>query len=123
MLLDPKFLAEAIVESALDKQAQDVLLIDLRSISSLADYFVVVSGTVDVHVKAIVDNIQRELRDLEEPVHALRVEGYSNLFWVLLDYGDVVVHVFHPEAREYYKLEKLWGDAPVKLYSEETYGN
>lgn len=104
----------------LEKQAEDVVIIDLRKLTSLADYFVIATGSVDVHVKAIVDNVDRTLRTSNDPLKPLHVEGYTHLNWVLLDYGDVVVHVFKDDARRYYQLEQLWGDAPLERVSDET---
>jgi len=109
-------IAKNAAEIALSKKANDVVLMDLRKVSSMADYFLICSGDVDLHVKAIVDEIKSQLRDRKvKPWH---VEGYQNLSWVLMDYVDVVVHVFRPEMREFYNLEKLWGDAPVQNFAD-----
>jgi ribosome-associated protein len=95
---------------ALELRGHDVLVLDLRGISSATDYFVIASGTSDVQVKAIADHIVDELKkDGERPAH---VEGLRGGRWVLIDYIDFVVHVFHPQARQFYQLESLWGDAP-----------
>lgn len=96
----------------LDKQAEDVVILDLRELTTIADFFVIGTGSVDVHVKAIADNVDRSLRRSDDPLKPLHLEGYSHLHWVLLDYGDVVAHVFEPRSRNYYQLEGLWGDAP-----------
>ena len=98
------------VEFALDRKAREVLVLDLRGISSATDFFVVASGTSDVHVKAIADRVVEGLG--EQGVRASHVEGFTGRRWVLLDYIDFVVHVFHPQARVFYQLENLWGDAP-----------
>ena len=103
----------------LDKQAEDVIILDLRKLTTLADYFVIGTGSVDVHVKAIVDNVDRSLRTAKNPLKPLHLEGYTHLNWVLLDYGDVVVHVFKEESRQYYQLEQLWGDAPIERVVDE----
>jgi ribosome-associated protein len=108
--LTPKQLARTIGKLALEKNAFDIHLLDMRKCSDVANYFVIISGSVDVHVKAIADNIVDGLRD--KKIKAWHLEGYQNLQWVLLDYIDVVVHIFQPNIREYYSLEKLWGDAP-----------
>jgi ribosome-associated protein len=97
------------VALALDRKARDVVVLDLRGISSATDWFVVSSGTSDVHVKAIADAIVEGLD--AEGVPAGHVEGLTGRRWVLLDYIDFVVHVFHPQARMFYQLENLWGDA------------
>lgn len=98
------------VELALERRARDVAVLDLRGISSAADYFVIASGTSDVQVKAIAEHVVDELR--QGGVKPLHVEGLTGGRWVLIDYVDFVVHVFHPEARSFYQLETLWGDAP-----------
>ena len=97
------------VELALDRKALDIVVLDLRGISSATDWFVVTSGTSDVHVKAIADGITEGLD--AEGVSAGHVEGLTGRRWVLLDFIDFVVHVFHPQARLFYQLENLWGDA------------
>jgi ribosome-associated protein len=97
-------------ELSLELKAHEVVVLDLRGISTATDYFVIASGTSDVQVKAIADHIVDELR--EEGVRPQHVEGMSGGRWVLLDYVDFVVHVFHPQARSFYQLENLWGDAP-----------
>jgi ribosome-associated protein len=98
------------VDLARDRKARDVLVLDLRGISSATDWFVIASGTSDVHVKAIADGVVDGLDESDEsPNH---VEGLTGGRWVLLDYVDFVVHVFHPQARVFYQLENLWGDAP-----------
>lgn len=98
-------------EFALDRKALDVVALDLRGISSATDYFVIATGSSDIQVKAIADRVRDGLREevSEKPTHA---EGLETARWVLLDYIDFVVHVFHPQAREFYQIETLWGDAP-----------
>jgi ribosome-associated protein len=86
-----------------------VLVLDLRNVSAVADYFVICSGTSDVQVKAIADAVVEDLK--ERGVIAWHTEGYAARRWVLIDFVDVVVHVFHAKAREYYMLENLWSDA------------
>ena len=99
-------------EFALTKKAENVLSMDLRGLTSTCDFFVIATGTSDVQVKAIADAIDDGTRELKAKVW--RKEGYDNLQWVLLDYVDVVVHVFQPKTREYYDIERLWGDAPLE---------
>lgn len=108
--MQPKQLARKIGKLALEKNAFNVVLLDLKKSSDVAKYFVIISGSVDIHVKAIADNIIGGLK--EKGIKAWHIEGYQNLQWILLDYVDIVVHIFQPEVREYYSLEKLWGDAP-----------
>jgi ribosome-associated protein len=109
----PASLARAI-EVAADRKGRDRLLLDLRGISNATDYFLLVTGTSDTHVKAVADNVIEELR--AEGVRPLHVEGLRAGRWVLIDYVDFVVHVFHPAAREFYQLERLWGDAPTHAF-------
>ncbi len=96
---------------ALERKAHEVTVLDLRGISSATDHFLIASGNSTVQVKAIADHITDELK--KEGVRPEHVEGRQTGRWVLLDYIDFVVHVFHPEAREFYQLENLWGDAPL----------
>jgi len=86
-------------------------------LTSITDYFVICTGAVDQHVKAIVDEIDDRLRPAEKPWH---IEGYQHLSWVLMDYVNVVVHVFNPEARAYYNLERLWADADTEMISDDS---
>lgn len=108
--MDSKKLALKIANQAFVKKGYDVSIIDLTNIASFADYFVICSADSDTQVKAISDDIEKTLRD--EGIKSWHREGYSSLNWVLLDYVDVVVHVFKKDSREFYNLEKLWGDAP-----------
>jgi ribosome-associated protein len=99
------------LEILLDRKATDVSLLDLRGISTATDFFIVASGRSDTHVSAVADHVVTEMK--EEGSRAVGVEGMRGGRWVLLDYVDFVVHVFHPAAREFYQLERLWGDAPL----------
>jgi ribosome-associated protein len=101
---------------AADRKGVDLLVMDLRGISNATDYFVIVSGTSDMHVRAIAEHIIEELKqEGERPSH---VEGLRGGRWVLIDFIDFVVHVFHPAARDFYQLERLWGDAPTMTLDE-----
>ena len=108
--MDSKLFAEKIADLIFNKKGYDVRIIDLRSLTTFADFFVICSADSDTQVKAIADEIDKSLRD--EGIKCWHKEGYMALSWVLLDYVDVVVHVFKKEAREFYNIEKLWGDAP-----------
>lgn len=108
-----KNIARAAGKFALSKNGFDIRILDLRKCSDVADYFVICSGSVDVHVKAIADAIAEELN--EKGVMVWHKEGMKALQWVLLDCVSVVVHIFQPETRKKYALEKLWGDAPVDV--------
>ncbi len=107
--MNTKDFAEKIANLVFNKKGYDVKILDLKNLASFADYFVICSADSDTQVKAIADEIDDKLR--EEGIKCWHKEGYSALQWVLLDYVDVVVHVFRKEAREFYNLEKLWGDA------------
>ena len=99
------------IELALDRKGTDILLLDLRGLSNSTDYFLLINGTSDTHVRSIADHIIDELK--KEGMKPDHVEGVRSGRWVLLDFIDFVVHVFHPTAREFYRLEGLWGDAPA----------
>jgi len=108
--LDSKLFAEKIADLTFNKKGYDVRIIDLRSLATFSDFFVICSADSDTQVKAIADEVDKSLRD--EGIKCWHKEGYMALSWVLLDYVDVVVHVFKKDAREFYNIEKLWGDAP-----------
>ena len=104
-------LQQLAVDSAEDKKAFDILILDLRNRSDLTDFFMICSGNSKVHVQAIVDGIlDKCYQNRNKP---LAVEGYSGGIWVVVDLGDLIVHVLHKEARLHYDLERLWGDVPV----------
>lgn len=105
----PRQLAKLCRTIAADKKAHDIVILDVRKISSVTDYLVICSGTSEPHLKAIADEIGRRLR--ETGIRASHHDGYPQSRWVVMDYGDVMVHIFHPELREHYALEHLWGDA------------
>lgn len=98
------------VSAAEDRKAVDLKVLHLQKISDFTDYFMICSGTSERQVQAIADAVQEKLR--EGRVRPLHVEGYNRGQWVLIDYGDLVVHVFQEEPRRHYALERLWGDAP-----------
>ncbi len=109
--LESKTLAFKIADLALDKKAKQIMVMDLNGMTGIADFFVLMSGDSDTQIKAIADHIVRELKG--QKIRIYHKEGYNSLRWVLLDYVDVVVHVFKPETREFYGLERLWGDAKI----------
>ena len=110
--LTAKELANSTARLAIEKKAKDVVILNLHSLSNVTDYFVICTGDSDTHVKAIADNVDDGMRP--EGAKVWRSEGYNNLQWVLLDFVDVVVHVFQQKIRSYYDLERLWGDAPLE---------
>ena len=115
MTLSPERLATTAAALAADKKASDIVVLDLREVAGYTDFFVIVSGTSDRQAKAIHDGIHQGLKK-HEGLLPRRVEGLGEARWILMDYLDVVVHVFTPETREYYRLEQLWGDVPQVRY-------
>lgn len=101
---------DVLVEAARERNARNGLVLDIRGLSDAADFFVLVSGDSDVHARAIARNIRENMEDAG--YEAAGVEGEGQGRWILLDYFDLVVHVFLPRVRDYYQLERLWGDAP-----------
>jgi ribosome-associated protein len=93
-----------------DKKAEETLVLDLKKLSSVTDYFIITSGHSDTQVRAIADNITAQL--FEKGIKPMGTEGYRDGSWILLDYADFVIHIFHIEKRAFYTLEDLWGDAP-----------
>ena len=111
MVLKPQDLTDLVIDACEDKKAYAVTVLDISEISTIADYFVICSGRSKPHVQAIVDNIREKLEEREAKIK--RVEGFREASWVLIDCGDVVVHVFQETERQFYNLERLWGDAKV----------
>ncbi len=108
--MNSKKLAQLCSEFADNKKAENITVLDVRKVSSVTDYFVVVSGTSEPHLRAIVSEITDQLRDHHE-LRPTRVDGNTGGAWVVLDYFDVIVHVMRADVRERYDLESLWGDA------------
>jgi len=102
------------VQAARSKKALDITVLDIRDVSILADYFIICSGNSTTQVKSIADEIKVKMQEAGFLLH--HVEGYKEEKWILLDYRDVVIHVFHSREREFYNLEKLWADAKVLAY-------
>lgn len=115
--MDSLQFAKEITETILTKKGFNIKILDLKKLSAFADYFVICSASSDTQVKAISDALEKELRD--RGIKTYHREGYEALNWVLLDYFDVVVHIFKTEARDFYNLEKLWGDAKVIEIEDE----
>lgn len=106
-----ELLARRAAELSLDKKGEDVKILDLRGLTSVTDFFVIITADSERKAKAISDHIVDELREEgERPMH---VEGLDSLHWILIDYFDVVVHIFQPDERRFYDLESLWSDAVV----------
>ncbi|MGH7569792.1 MAG: ribosome silencing factor [Gemmatimonadales bacterium] len=100
-----------VADALADRKAVEPLILDLRGLCSATDYFVIASGSSDAHVRGMAEHVMTALAPHGAAPH--HVEGLSQGHWVLLDYVDFVVHLFHPQLREFYQLERLWGDAPV----------
>lgn len=111
MTLDGRTLVQAVVEAAGEKKAEDIVILDIGKVSIITDFFVIASGRSTTQVKAIAENIEKRLGVLGVPWYGR--EGYQEGRWILLDYGDVVVHVFLRAEREFYNLERVWQDAGV----------
>ena len=107
-------LARAVAGFAEEKKAIDIVELDLRGVLGYTDYFVVCSGNTERQTKAIHDAIYEELKHGDDRLLPRRAEGAGEARWILLDYLDVVAHIFTPDAREYYRLEQLWGEAPAR---------
>lgn len=104
-------LAYFISTAAANKKAEDIRILKIDEVSPIADYFVICSGNSTVQVKAITDEVEEKMA--EEGYELNHKEGYSSARWVLLDYGNIIVHIFHREDREFYGLERLWADAMI----------
>ena len=112
--MQPQRLVSEIARLAADKKALEVVELDLRGVLGYTDYFLICSGNTSRQTKAIHDGILEGLKR-EHDTLPRRVEGASRANWILMDYLDVVVHIFTPQARDYYRLEQLWGEAPSRV--------
>jgi len=115
--LEAEKLAYKIANLGLEKKGKQVVVMDLRELAGVTDFFVIMTGESDPQIKAISDHIIKKLR--EEKIRVYHKEGFQSLKWILIDYIDVVVHVFKGETREYYGLERLWGDAKMNFVVDE----
>lgn len=114
VLLDPGQLARAAVDAASDKKASDVLLLDVHEVTTFADYFVICSGNNRRQIQAIAEAIDEQLSS--QGASLLHREGDAENGWILLDFGDVIIHILGPKEREYYDLERLWSGAKTVVY-------
>ena len=115
---DSRDLARLAAQAASSKQGQDIVILDVRDLIAITDYFVIASGSSERQIATIAEDVERQLT--AEAGKPVRREGESGARWLLLDYVDFVVHVFHEEEREYYRLENLWRDAPVVEWEAEA---
>jgi ribosome-associated protein len=111
--MTPELMVEAIAELASDRKALNIVALDLRGMIGYADYFLICTGRTDRQTRAIHDGIHAGMKS-DHGILPRRVEGVSEGRWILIDYLDVVVHVFTPDTREFYRLEQLWGEAPSR---------
>lgn len=108
--------SEIIAKAASDKKALDIMIMNMRELTTTTDYFIVCSATTATQVRAIADNVEDEMNSAGEDF--LHKEGYRNAEWILLDFGDCVAHIFTEEARRFYGIEGLWGEAPTVEYED-----
>ncbi|WP_435924715.1 ribosome silencing factor [Paenibacillus sp. DYY-L-2] len=111
MPVSPNELLSAAVAAAEDKKAMNIVALDLKGISLIADYFVICHGNSDTQVQAIATEVRKRAQEAGAVIRG--IEGMNSARWVLMDLGDVVVHIFHRDEREYYNIERLWSDAKV----------
>ena len=114
VLLDSDQLAKAAVDAASDKKASDIILLDIRDVTTIADYFVICSGSNPRQLQAIADALEENLE--KQGARMFHREGVADTGWILLDFGDVIVHIFGTKEREYYRLERLWSEAKTVVY-------
>ena len=110
--------AQRISELMLDKKAVDIIMIDVRKITTLTDFFVVCTSESEPQTRAITDHINQRMK--EEGVQSWHIEGYEHLDWVLIDFVHIVVHIFSKEAREFYEFERLWADGKITHVKDEV---
>lgn len=120
-MAEPLELATCIAQAADDRKATDLVALDLRELSDVADYFVICTANTARQADAVMDAIEERCRE-NLGVKPFAVEGRDQKRWILMDYGSVVAHVFLPEVRDYYRLERLWGDAPTFALVEDEEG-
>ncbi len=106
-----KLIVKKAYDALNDKKGEDIKIIEIGKLSTVADYFIIANGSNAPHVESLVDNVEEEL--LKEKIHAERIEGVKSSGWILMDYNDVVIHVFSKEDRLFYDLERIWRDGKV----------
>ncbi len=111
-------LAYFVANAAVSKKGDNITILDLRKISTMVDYFILITASSEIHARAIADDITKKLRKLG--IRRWHVEGRAHGHWILLDYVDVVIHIFLEEERSYYNIESLWGDAPMEKMESES---
>ena len=111
----------ACIEQLLSHKAEDLIVIDLRQTADFVDYFIICTGTSDVHVRALADAVTEGLK--AEGQRPYQVEGYDVRKWILIDFFDIIVHIFQKESRQFYGLERLWRDAPIERIEDDVLMN
>lgn len=114
IFLKTEQLLEKMVEVLKSKKAKNIDIINIKEISILADYFIICSGTSTTHIKTLADELEFKINEFND-INPGHKEGYSSARWILLDYGDIVVHIFHEEDRKFYNLERLWSDGILTM--------
>ncbi|MGE5472936.1 MAG: ribosome silencing factor [Ignavibacteriales bacterium] len=110
---------DAVISILEDKKAKDIKVLEVKDVTLVADYFVISSGTSTTHIKSLADELEVKLED-EKGIKMHHREGYNSARWILLDYGDVIVHIFHQDDRAYYNLEKIWSEAKDVIIQGKT---
>ena len=118
-VLDSGVLKQKILDVLEDKKARGIISIDVENVTVLADHFIICNGTSTPHIRALADDVEKSLRE-ECGQECRHREGYNSARWILLDYGDVVVHIFHEEDRRFYDIERLWSDGIVTYDSNRN---
>lgn len=116
-LLKPGKMVEKAIEALESKKAKDIEVLNISGISTLSDYFIICNGTSTTHIKTLADELEEKMS--EAGYNYLHKEGYNSARWILMDYGEVVVHIFHEEDRSFYNLERLWSDGKSRFQSRE----
>jgi len=115
--LNSKEMLDKAVKILEDKKAKEISIIDIDKVSILADYFIICSGTSTTHIKTLADELEFKMKEMGCELH--HKEGYNSARWILLDYGEIVIHIFHSEDRNFYNLERLWADGTLTYNKQE----
>ena len=111
-----QMIVESLMKVLTDKRGQDIEVLHVKNLTSIADYFIVCTGTSNTHLRTLSEEVERVMEETYQ-IRPHHIEGYESASWILVDYGFVVVHIFHRDARQFYSLERLWADAPKHVES------